>query len=365
MRILHWTDSFLPNLGGLETLVRDLTRAQREAGHEPVVVTVRHPGRSTEETCDGVSVWRRPFDDGLMATAPRELGAAVRWCGELKRRLRPDVIHLHLTQLASFYELLSRPAWPCPVVVTPHSPPETLPLPVILKRRIFREADAVTAISAHLKTVIETWTGSNAVRVVLNGVRVTPVPPAVAGGEPGRLFTAGRLVPAKGFDVALRALAQLPEARLTLAGDGVERAELERLARELGVAGRTTFLGAIHPDAVLGEMARARVVLMPSRWREPFGLVAVQAGLAARPLVASRAGALPEIVVEGETGRLVPVDDPEAMAAAVGALLADPARGARLGAAGRRRAETVFAIERCAANFDAVYRAARVRWSQR
>lgn len=356
MRILHWTDNFLPNLGGLETLVRDLVRAQREAGHEPMVVTVRHPERPAEDQCEGVPVWRRPFDDGLMATAPRELGAAVRWCAALKQRLKPDVLHVHLTQLASFYELLSRSAWPCPVVVTPHGPMATLPLPDVVKRRILHEADAVTGISRFFAEDVRPWTKTGEVRLVLNGVRLAAEPKPSELGEAGRLFAAGRMVRTKGFAVAIQVLARLPEARLTLAGDGPERTELQRLAGELGVAGRTTFLGGVEPDAIGGEMAKASVVLMPSIWQEPFGLVAVQAGMMARPLVASRVGGLPEIVAEGESGLLVPANDPEALANAVGALLADPARAALMGAAGRRRVETLFSIERCAADYEAVYR---------
>lgn len=357
MRILHWTDNFLPNLGGVETFVRDLALTQREGGHEPVILTMRHVGCPTEGTWDGLPVWRRPFCDDLYATAPRELGGAVRWCMEFRRNLKPDVVHLHLSRASSFYETLSRSAWPCPVVATPHGPFEHIPQPMVMKRRVLGEASVVTGISVHCAEILERQLDRK-VTVVLNGVRLaTPLGPMPAEVPP-RVLGVGRMVEEKGFDVAVRALIKVPGARLTLAGDGPARLALEQLAVACGVADRVEFTGWLEPDAVAGLIATCHVVVMPSRWQEPFGLVAVQAGMMARPVVASRVGGLPEIVVEGETGRLVAPNDPEALAAAVAGLLADPVRAAAMGEAARRRVEAEFSIERCAAGYEAVYRVA-------
>jgi glycosyltransferase involved in cell wall biosynthesis len=99
---------------------------------------------------------------------------------------------------------------------------------------------------------------------------------------------------------------------------------------------------------------RASVVLHPVRW-EGFGLALLEAMLCARPVVASSVSAIPEIVVDGETGTLVAPDDPEALARAASALLGDPERARALGEAGRARAEAEFSVARMAERTAAVY----------
>lgn len=365
MRILHWTDNFLPNIGGVETLVHALALAQMEAGHEVWVLTRRHLDRPTEDVWAGVPVWRRPFADDAYATRPRELGAAVKWCLEVRRRLRPDVVHSHVSGASGFYEMLSRSAGDCPVVITPHGLFEGIPQPDLMKRRMLREAAAVTGISMHCARGLERQLGRPGVRLVLNGVQPPAVQPVAAPvGGPAVMLGVGRMVPEKGFDVAVRALTDLPGVRLVLAGDGPVCGALQALAAEIGVADRVDFAGWVRPDAVWDLINRSHLMVMPSRWEEPFGLVAVQAALMERPLVASRVGALPEIVADGETGRLVPAEDPPALAAAVRGLLADPPRMVELGAEARRRAVERFSMQRCAAEYEAVYRAVLSRASR-
>ena len=143
-------------------------------------------------------------------------------------------------------------------------------------------------------------------------------------------------MPQKGLDVAVRALpairASHPDAVLVIAGEGPEREALETLARELGV-GDALFLPGRAGD-VAALLERAELLVHPSRW-EGFGLVLLEAMLAARPIVATRVSSIPEIVVDGETGVLVPPDDAQALAAAAIRVLDDPGS---LGAAGRARA---------------------------
>jgi len=168
-------------------------------------------------------------------------------------------------------------------------------------------------------------------------------------GERPVVGYAGRLVPKKGVDTLLAALAGLrgrvPEARLVIAGDGPERSRLERMARTLGVGGAVDFLG--HLDALELEraMAPAWVQAIPSRWEEPFGLVAAEAMMRGTAVVASAAGGLSEQVVEGETGYRVPAGDAPALAGALARILGDRDHAERLGAAGRRHALTHFTLD--------------------
>jgi glycosyltransferase involved in cell wall biosynthesis len=141
----------------------------------------------------------------------------------------------------------------------------------------------------------------------------------------------GRLVPQKGFDVLLEAFAGVPiPVDVLIAGDGPERPRLERMRERLGLHGRVHLLGNMDAAAVAGLYRGSAVVAVPSRW-EGLPLVCLEAMASGRAVVASRVDGIPDAVVDGETGLLVPRDDPERLAAALTALLSDPARCVRFG----------------------------------
>ncbi len=183
--------------------------------------------------------------------------------------------------------------------------------------------------------------------IIAQGVapsRVHHVPnfcPDLGGAAPERLgvpagaplvLAAGRLHPVKGFDVLLRAMPLLPRVHVLIAGEGGGRAALSALAGELGVADRLHLPGWRHDMA--GLLAAADVLACPSR-HEPLGNVVLEALSAGCPVVASRTAGPVELIEPGATGLLVPVEDAPALAAAIAAVLSDPALSARLAAAGR------------------------------
>ncbi|MCK8678811.1 glycosyltransferase [Streptomyces lichenis] len=182
------------------------------------------------------------------------------------------------------------------------------------------------------------------------------------GGLPHRLVQLGRLVPRKGAGVSLAALGRLPDTELLIVGgppaDRVDAdPEVRRLreaARLAGVADRVRFTGGVAPDAVAPLLRSADVVLCPADY-EPFGIVPLEAMACGRPVVASAVGGQLDTVADPATGRLVPPRDPEALAAAVAALLADPALRAACGAAGRRRVLSRYGWARVAAATEREY----------
>jgi glycosyltransferase involved in cell wall biosynthesis len=142
---------------------------------------------------------------------------------------------------------------------------------------------------------------------------------------------------------------------LYLAGDGNEadRSRLERLIVELGLSGRVTLLGQIHdPERWL---AASDLFVQPSR-EEAFGLVYAEAAASGIPVVATRVGGIPEIVLDGESGLLVESEDAGALATAIVELLSDPARRERMGESARRRAELHFSIEKMAKSYAELMR---------
>lgn len=172
----------------------------------------------------------------------------------------------------------------------------------------------------------------------------------------------GRISAWKGPEIVVEAAALLrqrhPNARFVLAGDefggGAELlTKLRVLAGERGVADRVEFRP--FADDVTALYREASVVVCPSVLPEPFGLVVLEAMTAGRAVVASDHGGPRELVVDGETGLLVPPGDASALAAALGALLDDPGRAAAMGRAARERALSSFPIERAVASFEAIY----------
>lgn len=196
--------------------------------------------------------------------------------------------------------------------------------------RQWQRLDAVIAPSAYLADVLSPVLNAATLHVVPN--QVPPMLPGV--GERQGIVFAGRLTPEKGLDVLLNAFGDLPQgARLRIFGTGPEASVLRSRDRP----GVQWDGDAAHPQ-VLEAMRQAAVVVVPSRWAEPFGRVALEAMAAGAAVVATGVGGLPEVV--GDAGLTVPAGDVTALGQALRMALANHRA---LGAAGRQRYEAVFA----------------------
>jgi glycosyltransferase involved in cell wall biosynthesis len=169
---------------------------------------------------------------------------------------------------------------------------------------------------------------------------VRPAHPLDPTTERTVVFT-GRVVADKGLDVLLEALATSRDSwdRLIVAGGGWDLDRCRRLAGRRRIGSKVEFLGHVDTAEVHQALRRARVVVVPSRWPEPFGLVGPEAMACARAVVASDTGGIPEWLDDGRTGLLVPPGDVEALAAAIASLLDDPERAAEMGLEGWRQVE--------------------------
>jgi glycosyltransferase involved in cell wall biosynthesis len=360
VRILCWSEFFRPYVGGIEVLASRLLPALAARGHEITVITSHgHLPLPDLDAFEGVRVRRFPFRPGLRvgdATAILQLTAQVR---AFVRQLDPELVHrlgvgpslLHARAVVRGVPMLLTLQNDLRLTRTSGSG---------LVGELLRSATWVTTCSETLRTQLTRTVPEVASRVsaIPNAVEPPTRAPSAAPWDPPRLLCLGRLVRQKGFDVAIAAFARLrdrfPHARLTVAGDGPERQALERLAIELGARDRTEFLGMVPPPRVSEVLDAATVVLMPSRF-EGLPLVAIEAALAARTVVATPVGGLQEIVVDRETGRLVPADDPAALADAVAELLDQPDQVAGLGARARQRALDRFGLTACVQRYDALY----------
>ena len=163
----------------------------------------------------------------------------------------------------------------------------------------------------------------------------------------------GRLVKRKGVDDLIGAfnllLSDIPTARREIVGDGPERMNLEKLVSDLGIGEKVRFVGSLKGRALNEKYLECDVFVMPSRTMkddvEGFGTVFLEAGLAGKPSVGTDSGGIPEAVIDGETGILVPEADIKGLALALRTVLTDEALGLRLGENARRRVLTEFTWE--------------------
>jgi glycosyltransferase involved in cell wall biosynthesis len=267
------------------------------------------------------------------------------------RRYRPDLVHTHLVH-ADFYGALA--AGRTTLVSTKHNddPFRTGPFRVV-ERLLTRRAAKVICITESLALFNRERVGLPAAKLEVIHYGMDEPPAAWAPDElelpEGKIVVAvARLVPQKGLDVAVEAMAGI-DATLVVLGEGPERERLEAQARELGV--RLLLPGRVGD--VASALRRADVLVHPARW-EGFGLALLEAMLAGLPVVATRVSSIPEIVTDGETGLLVPPNDPGALNAALLQALDDPGR---LGGAGRERACSEFSVTKMAERTLSVYAA--------
>jgi glycosyltransferase involved in cell wall biosynthesis len=231
------------------------------------------------------------------------------------------------------------------------------PFQILLGLLTARTADLVLAPSAATAAEVRRDYRADVVGVVPNvtgGLAV--VPAGEPEGRPGYLLFVGRLRIRKGVEVLLEALRELrrrnPAAVLRIAGDGEHRGRLERKAAELGLGPAVDFLGSRDAAGVRTLLRGAAALVVPSTY-EGMPLVILEAMEAGVPVVASRVSGIPEVVMDGETGWLVPPEDPEALTRALEEALADPEEARRRGAAGRARVEERYRPAHAAAAWRA------------
>jgi glycogen(starch) synthase len=354
MRILYWTEAFWPYIGGLEVFSTRLLTALRTRGHEILVVTCRgNLDLPDSDEYRDIPIRRFPFLDVLATRNLRRVSEIRCQVVELKRTFAPDVIHTKMTSVAptTLFQLeTSNPSF-APMLVTLHGAVNPAAAHAeTLHGRLLRRADWVTAVSSATLAEVRDLVPEIADRssVIYNSLDVPALFPTRPPDRPPRVLCLGRLSPEKGFDVAMRAFGsvsrQLPGARLVVGGDGPERHLLKDMAAQLSLTDRVEFVGWVLPDRVPDLMNTASVVVVPSR-EEAFGIVALEAALMARPVVATRVGGLPEVVVHGQTGLLVEKDDAKALGEAVAWLLAHPETAMRMGNTARQRAIRKFRLD--------------------
>jgi glycosyltransferase involved in cell wall biosynthesis len=341
MKVLHVHR--IGGIGGSERHLLTLLPALAERGIDVRFLGLDDPSRAPDPFYEALTV---PYE---RLASPRDVDPALAL--RVRRTVRSaDLVHTHLVHADVYGALGARR-----LVSTKHNDdPFRARAFRFVERALAHRASRVIAITQALARFQIERVGlpADKVEVIHYGLDdlprawgTNPPDPVPAGARV--LLCVCRLEPQKGVDVAIRALADTPDAHLVVLGEGPQRAELERLADD-----RVHLLGRV-PD-VAAWLRRADVLVHPARW-EGFGLALLEAMLASLPVVATRVSSIPEIVVDGETGLLVPPDDASALAAAVNRVLANPAG---YGDRGRARAQAEFSVAKMTDRTLAVYESA-------
>jgi len=302
---------------------------------------------------------------GARHLRPKALASLAR----LVARYRPEIVHGAVFEGSTMAVIAGR-ASGAPVVIVEETSDSTLRSArgQLAMRALAGAAHACVAVSPTVGRTLQTHTGvpASKITVIPNGVRT---PRALRAGEMNALRawlalppdlpvigTVARLFEDKGVHLIVEAIAALKgdgnHAALVVVGDGPARAALERAVTQAGLSERVRFVG--YQADVAPFYGLMDLFVLPSR-HESFGLVFVEAMHRAIPVVATRVGGIPDVVLDGETGLLVARDDAQALRRAIGALLSDRERRRAMGEAGQARARRAFSAERYARDVATLY----------
>jgi glycosyltransferase involved in cell wall biosynthesis len=401
MRILH-VNKFLYRRGGAEAYMEDLADLQVAAGHTVAFFGMAHPLNTHLEYAshypDHVELEPPPPTlSGRVSGVARMLysTSASRGMDAVLEDFRPDVVHMH-----NIYHQLSpsvlRPVARrrVPAVMTLHDYKLACPTYQFLDhgnlcqaclgghfqnailRRCKDNSLATSAVMAG-ELFVHTITRAYApVRVFICPSRFLEGRMRAAGVFPRRMvhiphfietndipvktapgtgvLIAGRLSPEKGIDVAIRAIGQVEDGVLDIAGTGPDEAALRALADSVA-PGKVRFHGLVDKAEVQRLMLASAVVVVPSRWYENQPMVVLEALARGTPVIGSDLGGMPELIEPGATGELVPANDPAALAAALAPYVRDPARAFAMRDRARATIVTEFAPQRHLDRIGAMY----------
>jgi len=359
LRVAHVIQNL--NYGGMEKLLADLVRRIAPARYECHVVTLEYLGRYSREMEGFARLHLGPRMSSLSLLRPAALARFL-------ASLRPDIVHTHSGvwyKTARAARMAGVP-W---VVHTEHGKQSEDRVSRFLDRRAARKTDAVVAVSDALGSYLSQRLDvpRDHLHVIPNGVDVSRFKARAPSGALRHEFklaegqpiigSVGRLEAVKGYDVVIRAFARLPRGPeaappvLVIAGEGSERAGLERLASELGVANRV-FLPGWRDDPE--DLYAHFCCFVLGSWSEGTSVSLLEAMASGLPPVVTAVGGNPAVLGSELAAQAVPPGDPVKLAEAVGRVL-EARRAEEIGARARRRAEEHFSLDAMVSAYDRLY----------
>jgi glycogen(starch) synthase len=342
MRVCHFTYSFFPLTGGLEEVVHNISVSQ--LSHDCKVYVFAPFVRGQNNTLDVPYKVLRYSRPSSRRFGLRQLLVPLMW-HHFKYRF--DVLHCHGVYPSGYVGASFSRLTGVPFLITPHGGDvKTIGNGSIINERItlrIRETlssvHAITAISSDIrKRILDLGGAPEKVSLISNGIFLNEFGPLTACQEIADIknhyiFYLGRLEKDKGVDVLIKAFSEInkkhPDIRLKIGGDGKEKNDLKGLADRLEIGHSVDFLGTVRGNLKMQTLREALCLVCPSR-REAFGIVNVEAFASGIPVVASRVGGIPDIVIDGFNGLLAEPDTPIDLAEKLDMILRDPVLRRRL-----------------------------------
>lgn len=367
MHILIINSEYPPIGGGAGNACAHIARCLAQMGHEVSVVTSRFAELPHKEQKDGVTIHRIPSlrlrkDRSTAIEQVIFIIAASFWALGGVPKFKPDVSLAFFGIPSGAAAWLIRRIYKVPYVVSlrggdvpgfrPYDFKVYHQLIAPFLRIVWRDASAIVANSNGLRELALKFDSRFGISVIPNGADVKDHYDGTRDWNPPRLLSVGRLVHQKGFDLAMRALADLKDLqwRWKIVGDGPLLLVLKSLADELGILDRITFTGWQTKEQLVDHYGQASLFVFPSR-HEGMPNAVLEAMANGLPVIASRIAGNEELVVDGVTGLLVPAEDAASLRDALKRLIDDVQLRERMGEASHRRVEESYTWEQTARQY--------------
>lgn len=355
MKIVHFAKFYPPEYGGIESVTEALAEDHAAAGHDVEVVCFTRGSPKSEKM--GRLDLRRIKVQKEIASQPLAV-SYLKACADATRDA--DVVHVHSPNMLAALAVLRLPLH-IQVVIHWHADIENKGMIGRLARPIERamlgRADTIVATTQNYADASSALKGfENRVKVIPIGIADVIEAPKFEIATPPYVLFVGRLVPYKGLNILLDAIAMVQsDVELKIVGIGPQLTDLQYHARRLGIADRVKFMGRVGENQLQSLMEGAAVFCLPSINRlEAFGVVLLEAMRARRAIVSTNipGSGVPWV---NSTGINVPVRNPRALAQAIDQLVADPEEAARLGKLARSRFENYFSRTLMSRRFLCLY----------
>jgi glycosyltransferase involved in cell wall biosynthesis len=367
MKILHIISS--SGMYGAEAVILNLSRTLNEGGHASVLGVFSNSSNPNHQLHEAAT--KEDIESYLISCRGQIDRTAITAIRELATRTKADVVHAHGYK-ADIYVYFALRGSGIPFVSTCHNWIDndlTASLYGKADRLVLRNFSAIAAVSGAVKQrLLKAGVREDKIHLVRNGIDLRPFDNAASSGGSTlaehipTVGLVGRLGHEKGVDIFFRAAALVlkdyPSAKFVVAGDGPDLEKLQLLIDELKIRDSVSMLG--RRDDMPSVYASLDILVSSSRL-EGLPMTILEGMATGLPIVATPVGDVPTVVIDGHTGLLVPMEDVQALAAAINKLLQDPSLRERLGAAARKLIEDQFSAARMAGDYLGVYKSAKRR----
>ncbi len=337
MKIAIIASDYAPTIGGVQTAVRNIAHCAKQRGNAVTIISYQVPGSLETETVDDIVVHRLPWGRQPISSLPIRAWQTLVGMARVLRDFKPDLVYVHFLSINALWVLLLHYAMPFRLVVSARGNdiqgiPQRSRLQRWMLARLYARADAILFCSAYVQRDAAPYLVHASPRAFVGVVGDGYDPAEFVESHPYQndtpyLLAMGRLVHKKGFDVLMRAFAQIaaefPHMQVIIAGDGDERPALEKLMDDLDLRERVVLFGFADRPTSLALFWGCTFFVLSSRL-EPFGIVVVEAMAAHKPVLATKSGGVVDLVNEGVSGMLVAPDNVDELAQAMRAMLVNP-----------------------------------------